>query len=782
MTFNFPPFTSDNGGCTVFFDVEVVDIGTDASPAVLQSAAQVNGSCDEFTDGSANGSLAVFFQTVPGIALRKEISVDGGATWYDANSAGSAPYAEFPSGAEYRLIVENTGTADLENVTINDSTLGIVDENIGFLGFGETIVLAAGDIAALSQSQVCDGSGTFTNVADVAGTSVDDDTIVTDDDPANLVCVGLDVAKSADPLGKIGDTVNYEINLINNSDVTLQNCIADDSLLSTVFTGPLDPGSTILNPSRTAQAGDPDTLINEVTLDCDAVGPVNTVNLNAVDQAETNLFQPSVSVVKTGPALAKAGDTVTYTVELTNTSSADTPAAINCTAEDSLAGPIAIAFGTNTYDYAIPADATGSVVNTVTVNCGVDGFTNVFGDSDSWTTDLFTAGVSVDKTGPALAKAGDTVTYTVSLSNDSSANAPAVTCTANDSLAGDLGAFAFGDTSYDYAIPADAAGPIDNTVTVDCTVEGFDNAITASDSHSVELINPSVSVAKACAPDAVIVGETIEWTIDVTNTGDAEIDCLVNDATAGIVDESRLLQPGDTATLTASRTVEMDDYPLISNTASADCAITGFDNRVDGSATADCEVEIPREEVCRTPGFWGTHAGTEKRRSSDLVQIVLNSNGGSIEVCGQTIDNTNVGNVHSAVEAMCVRIQGEQQRQLARQLTAMALNCLVSGGDADCTGTSVDALFDEANAACTTNDGNLGYYIGRVDCFNNGGQYDEASGECLIDEFDPNNCQNRELDESSDIFDGVSPLPGPAGSSRACTAANGNGVKVVPAD
>jgi hypothetical protein len=115
--------------------------------------------------------------------------------------------------------------------------------------------------------------------------------------------------------------------------------------------------------------------------------------------------------------------------------------------------------------------------------------------------------------------------------------------------------------------------------------------------------------------------------------------------------------------------------------------------------------------------------------------------------------------------------------QLTRQLTAMALNCVVSGGGADCSGTSVASLFQAANEACELGVANLGDYIAPVDCFNNGGQFDSATGECVIDP--ENSCHERDLSES-DVFDGVSPLPGPAGSSKACNAAIGNSVIVLP--
>jgi len=140
-------------------------------------------------------------------------------------------------------------------------------------------------------------------------------------------------------------------------------------------------------------------------------------------------------------------------------------------------------------------------------------------------------------------------------------------------------------------------------------------------------------------------------------------------------------------------------------------------------------------EFCRTPGFWATHVGGgDDTCSQNITQAVIDEVG-SLLICGETICSTVDDDASSAVEAMCVAVQGQQERQLARQLTAAALNCIVTNGDADCTGVSIDAVFDACNTICTnnldadpTNDASLGDCVAKLDCFNNGGVF--ASGEC----------------------------------------------------
>ncbi len=163
-------------------------------------------------------------------------------------------------------------------------------------------------------------------------------------------------------------------------------------------------------------------------------------------------------------------------------------------------------------------------------------------------------------------------------------------------------------------------------------------------------------------------------------------------------------------------------------------------------------------EICRTPGFWGTHAcpepgvlpGTEctlagsvceKANSQNITQIVLNDFTGTcgpLLICGNDITNTCL-NDQSAVEAICVAVKGDSTLQVARQLTAAALNCILSNSSdttagtctgagencADvCAGVSVDAAFtacnDPANLCATTatlTDGTVINCIEALDCF-----------------------------------------------------------------
>jgi hypothetical protein len=129
----------------------------------------------------------------PALTVKKEISIDAGQTWVD-DTAGPV-YA--PSGALYRITVENTGSVKLINVTLSDTLIGPPDHVIGDLEIGATVVVGDGvievgdsDWAALDVAEVCDSPGLVENVASVTGTSdelASDE--VTETDNAKLDCI-----------------------------------------------------------------------------------------------------------------------------------------------------------------------------------------------------------------------------------------------------------------------------------------------------------------------------------------------------------------------------------------------------------------------------------------------------------------------------------------------------------------------------------------------------------------------------------------------------------------
>ena len=148
-------------------------------------------------------------------------------------------------------------------------------------------------------------------------------------------------------------------------------------------------------------------------------------------------------------------------------------------------------------------------------------------------------------------------------------------------------------------------------------------------------------------------------------------------------------------------------------------------------------------------------------------------------------------------------------------MTAAALNCVMSGGNGECTGTVIEDLYADCNALCAAGDASaFGDCEPALDCFNNGGDWDSGmcinTGECVfMDGYDgipsrdecfvitegdgePSGCaeqgehcvvteltcHDRDLcneDESLCFL-----KPGAAGSSGACKTAKKNDTDVIP--
>jgi hypothetical protein len=205
--------------------------------------------------------------------------------------------------------------------------------------------------------------------------------------------------------------------------------------------------------------------------------------------------------------------------------------------------------------------------------------------------------------------------------------------------------------------------------------------------------------------------------------------------------------------------------------------------------------------ICRTPGFWSSHAyaNPDKQGSRNIAQEVINAGGGCLEVCGEVITNTDKNNADSVIEAMCVSVKGIGRVQLVRQLTAAALNCVVSGGGSDCAGAPLYAsVFSTCNAVCADPAGDSGLVaacIDEVDCLNNGGlpmgngfcQLGTCAGNGLPCEKSctdgsaclplPGNCHDQLL-VNEDLGLDFDP-PGPAGSEKRCNSAKENECKVI---
>ncbi len=242
--------------------------------------------------------------------------------------------------------------------------------------------------------------------------------------------------------------------------------------------------------------------------------------------------------------------------------------------------------------------------------------------------------------------------------------------------------------------------------------------------------------------------------------------------------------PTVTATVTPTPTVTATVTPTATATPTRTKTPTPTPTATRTSTPTPTTTATPGVERCRTPGFWATHAcpdvadgnrddDCEKGNSINITQRVIDAAGGCLEICGERITDTDVDSANSALEAMCVSVGGVSERQLARQLTAAALNCVMSGGGPTCAGLSIEAAFADCNLACesggTSGTRSVDECITLIDDYNNG-----AFNRC----HDRVLCNPQVLDPKTGqplCFD----PPGAAGSPGACNDARKNDCMVI---
>jgi hypothetical protein len=488
----------------------------------------------------------------------------------------------------------------------------------------------------------------------------------------NFAVCDYTITKTGDTLSKVGDAVNYTITLHNTGIGTLYKKTITDA--GTGWSGlgnltaagsnlPLStghgtytsncgaslapddgaaggPDECTITVTRTTQAGDPDPMTDTVTSVYNNKAALDGTNFTRSDDHTVNLFQPGVGVTKACTDLSKVGDTVNCTVTITNTSSADSPALVRDSILDTVKGDLTNAAnftnstcGTTlatggscqiTYSYTVPAGAADPYPNTVTVHYHPTDFPNDITANASDSVNLFVPGVQVTKACTDLSKVGDRVDCTVTITNTSDSDSPALVLNSiSDTVQGNLtlaanydasdcgvagATLAFGahcTITYHYTVPAGAADPYPNTVTVHYHPAGFTNDISDTDSDSVNLFQPSVDVGKTCSPGTVQVGQTVTFTCTIHNTSSSDSPHLIltsaNDSLVGNVAAQLTaagcndLAPGATCSFTYTYTVQASDPDTLTNTITVHYHPAGFTNDITDSAS--CSVNVQREKA-----------------------------------------------------------------------------------------------------------------------------------------------------------------------------------------
>ena len=262
-------------------------------------------------------------------------------------------------------------------------------------------------------------SYSHTNTAKIVETKQSDDAKV------DVTCYWpqIDITKNGDTLSKIGDKVYYDITLFNNTPVAAGmralSCTITDALIGFNKTVTLASGAKDenLDIEFTIPKAASDPFENTVSVTCKPVAATEPVvgssSFSVSDNAlwSTNLFQPKLEIIKSGPAGVLSGETITYTFTINNLSSLDSPHLILDSVTDDVLGDLIapataagcgdLAFGgtcTFTKDYPAPEVEFQAVSqkNIVTVHYHPYGYPNDITDTDDHTVIIMPKGQFTD--------------------------------------------------------------------------------------------------------------------------------------------------------------------------------------------------------------------------------------------------------------------------------------------------------------------------------------------------------------------------------------------------
>lgn len=382
------------------------------------------------------------------------------------------------------VINDNSGTESADDFTMTVSGNSVVVPNFPGDEGGTTINLNEGSYSA---DELADAGYTKSIGANCSGTIAIGETktcTITNNDVPHPQ---IHVVKSGQATAHEGDTVTYTFTVTNTGDTPLDNITVNDNVagVGNYQSGDSNNDGILQTTETWIYTKDfviPTPQIANVNNTVTACGHLNQTQVCDTDYHHLDVLHPSIQVVKSGPATAFQGDTVTYHFTVTNTGDI---ALNNVGIDDDIA--IGEVCNDNTLDigasttctatYTIPSSQTADVTNHV-IASGTDSLQKTVTDTDEHTLVVLHPSIQVVKSGPTSATPGSTVTYTFTVTN--TGNTPISAVTVNDNIAG-AGVYQSGDTNSNdvlettetwiytaqYTIPADQApgSTVTNTVT-----------------------------------------------------------------------------------------------------------------------------------------------------------------------------------------------------------------------------------------------------------------------------------------------------------------------------
>jgi uncharacterized repeat protein (TIGR01451 family) len=373
----------------------------------------INNTATVYVKGQGSQGQSISTQTPiiqnPSYTINETINVIGNGTGVNVTATGDV--------ISYQFVVINDGNIDLSNVSVNDTLVNLTgpiasNSNDLVLDVGENWTYT-GNYTVTQDDMNSNGNGTgfITN-----NVTVDCDLLGVENysfqtpiiqDPSytvNMIVTDVNGNVPGGNITKEGDVISYQINVINNGNIDLNNVTVNDPLVN--LTGPIESNSndTVLNVGENWTYTGNYTVTRADITNNDGGGFVNNVTVNSgqLDPKSASVAVPidpscSISINVTdiagrGPSgnVTSAGDLISYRIDVTNNGKVDLS---NVTVNDTLTellGPVNNPDPTNiqinngilkvgetrTYagNYTVPQEnitnnENGSIQDTATVNC-----------------------------------------------------------------------------------------------------------------------------------------------------------------------------------------------------------------------------------------------------------------------------------------------------------------------------------------------------------------------------------------------------------------------------
>ncbi|HXI14272.1 MAG TPA: choice-of-anchor Q domain-containing protein [Thermoanaerobaculia bacterium] len=671
-------FVSASGACTAFpCTIPSIAAGTTQTiNAVFNVASNATGNVSNTAAISSSGT--------------PDANAANNSSTATSTTSGSADVSIVKTGptsvtagqsVTYSIAVTNNGPSNASNVTVTDTpsaNLTFVSASGACTAFPCTIAsLAAGTTQTISATfnVAANATGNVSNTAAISSSGTPDANAANNSSTvtsATGASADLSIVKTGPASVTAGQSVTYSIAVTNAgpSDASTVNvtdtpsanltfvsasgaCTALPCTIASIAAGTTQTISAVFNvaASATGSISNSASIASSGTPD-----PLSGNNSSTV--TSTVGGSADVSIVKTGPTSVTAGQSVTYSIAVTNNGPSnassvtvtDTPSAnltfvsasgactaFPCTIASIAAGTTQTISAT----FNVSANATGNVSNTAAISSSATPDANAANNSSTATsTTSGSADVSIVKTGPTSVTAGQSVTYSIAVTNNGPSNASSVTvtdtpsanltfvsasgaCSAFPCTIASIAAGATQTISATFNVAANATGNVSNTAAISSSGTPDPNAANnSSTANSQASGSADLSILKT-GPASFTPGSNITYTINVTNSGPSvATGVTLNDPTpAGLTFVSASgacstsvspcalgsMQPGTSATITVTYDVPSSYTGSITNSASVSSVTTDptTNNTSTAAATSSSQADLGITKIAPasfTPG------------------------------------------------------------------------------------------------------------------------------------------------------------------------------------